>query len=57
MATKKTTKVVPTSTLTKTGEVRFRDEDGVLWLSESFVNEAGEVSTQSMPLSEDDAAS
>lgn len=32
--------------MTKTGEVYFRDEAGALWLAESFVSEAGVVTTQ-----------
>ena len=30
----------------KTGEVYFRDEDGALWLCESFVDENGVVTTK-----------
>lgn len=33
--------------LKKTGEINYRDEDGVLWHAESFVNdETGEVTTE-----------
>jgi hypothetical protein len=32
--------------LTQTGSVYFRDEDGVLWLSESFVDQNGTTTTQ-----------
>jgi hypothetical protein len=51
MATTKNTK--QPEVLTKTGEVRFRDEDGALWVAESFVNANGEVFTQSMQIPED----
>ena len=30
----------------KTGEVYFRDEEGVLWLCESFVDDGGAVTTK-----------
>ena len=30
----------------KTGECNFRDEDGKLWLAESFVDEDGLTSTE-----------
>ncbi|MFM1990238.1 MAG: hypothetical protein RJA99_3195 [Pseudomonadota bacterium] len=39
--------------LTKTGEVFFRDPDGVLWLAESFTDEAGHVTTQQTEVSQD----
>ena len=34
--------------LTKTGECFFREEDGSLWLAESFVDDKGVVTTQQM---------
>lgn len=34
--------------LTKTGECFFREEDGSLWVAESFVDAKGNVVTQSM---------
>ena len=40
----------PAAPLKKTGEVHFREADGSLWLAESFVNEDGETSTQSIML-------
>ena len=53
MATKKTTKPpAQAGATTKTGEVRFRDESGKLWVSESYVDEAGAVSTKSTPVAE-----
>jgi hypothetical protein len=36
----------------KTGEVYFRDEDGTLWLCESFVDEAGVVTTKQTRIDE-----
>lgn len=32
--------------MVKTGEAYYRDEDGVLWLAETFVDEEGTVTTQ-----------
>lgn len=32
--------------LIKTGEVMFRDENGALWLAESFEDSAGYVTTE-----------
>jgi hypothetical protein len=32
--------------LTQTGSVYFRDEDDILWISESFVDQNGVVTTQ-----------
>lgn len=32
--------------MTKTGEVRWRDEDGRLWLAESYVDHDGNVHTE-----------
>lgn len=34
----------------KTGEVLFREEDGSLWLAESFIDENGKVTTQQYKL-------
>lgn len=31
--------------MTKTGEVYWRDEDGALWLAETFVDKKGVTST------------
>jgi hypothetical protein len=36
--------------LTKTGECFFREEDGSLWLAESFVDNKGVVTTQQMQI-------
>lgn len=41
----------------KTGECYYRDEAGALWLAESYVNEAGEVVTQSVEIEPAAAAS
>ena len=38
--------------LTKTGECYSRDENGDLWVCESFVDQNGQVSTQSMRIEE-----
>lgn len=38
--------------MTKTGECYFRDEEGVLWLAESFVDEDGYVTTQHIQIDE-----
>jgi hypothetical protein len=51
--------------LIKTGQINFRDDDGALWLAESFQNhDTGEVTTQQMlleaapaPLPEEQGAS
>jgi len=35
--------------MVKTGEINFRDDEGALWLAESFANpDTGEVTTQQM---------
>jgi hypothetical protein len=36
----------------KTGEVYFRDEDGVLWVAESFEDESGVVTTETRVVDE-----
>ena len=36
--------------MTKTGECYWRDERGGLWLAESFVDEAGVVTTQDVEI-------
>lgn len=38
----------------KTGEVFYRDENGQLWLAESFVDENGEVVTQDIIVEEEE---
>lgn len=37
----------------KTGECYYRDEDGKLWLAESFVDKDGNVTTQSVEVTEE----
>ena len=36
----------------KTGECYYRDEEGRLWLAESFVDETGKVITQNILIEE-----
>jgi len=48
----KTTTPPPEPELVKTGECYSRDEDGNLWIAESYVDQNGQVTTQSMKVDE-----
>ena len=38
--------------ITKTGECYFRDEEGKLWLAESFIDDSGVTTTETKQVEE-----